>query len=158
MKPLLSFFVPGIPAPGGSKRGFVNVYTGRVNIVDDCKRNRDWKAVVATKADEVMRAAGLEILTFPLVVKMDFYMPRPKGHYRTGQHSALIRPSFIDAVPDKKPDVLKLARSTEDALKGIVWRDDCQTIDLHITKDYGRVPGCIIDIWKKGAVLNAANV
>lgn len=154
----VEFFVPGIPAPGGSKRGFVNVHTGRVAIVDDCRRNKDWRATVALAAERAMKDAGVEPFTCPLVVKMDFFMPRPKGHYRAGKHSAMIRPSMIDEVPAKKPDVLKLARSTEDALKGIVWRDDEQTINLHVTKDYGRVPGCIVVVRPREAILNASDV
>lgn len=146
MKPL-EFFVPGIPAPGGSKKGFVNVHTGRVAIVDDAKRNKDWKAVVALAAERAMRTACIESpLTCPLDVSMIFYMPRPKGHYCTGKHAALVRPKFIGAVPDKKPDVLKLARSTEDAMKEIVWKDDCQTISLTLRKHYGVNPGCFISI------------
>lgn len=147
MKFYLGFFVPGIPAPGGSKRGFVNVHTGRVAIVDDCRRNKDWKAVVALAAEDAMREAGIaEPIAGPLSVKMLFTMPRPKGHYRTGKQSALILPKFVDAVPAKKPDVLKLARSTEDALKGIVWCDDCQTVELALFKRYGGNPGCFIQV------------
>lgn len=150
MRHALSFFVPGIPAPGGSKKGFVNVHTGRVAIVDDCRRNKDWKSVVALAASEAMAKAGVSApLSGPLEVAMYFYMPRPKGHYRTGKHSALLRPSFVDAVPDKKPDVLKLARSTEDALKGIVWNDDCQTVGLRLFKHYGVNPGCTISVHQR---------
>ena len=33
----ISFWVPGIPKPAGSKRGFVNRKTGGVIITDACK-------------------------------------------------------------------------------------------------------------------------
>ena len=48
-----------------------------------------------------------------------------------------------------KPDALKLARSTEDALTGIVWADDAQTAVLEISKRYadaGEPCGCQIVI------------
>lgn len=143
----LQFFVPGIPAPGGSKKAFVNVHTGRAVIVDDAKRNKDWRATVALAAEKAMKDAGIDApLDCPLEVRMVFYMPRPKGHFRTGKRSALIRPSFVAAVPAKKPDVLKLARSTEDAMKAIVWDDDCQTVVLKLFKHYGANPGCNITV------------
>jgi Holliday junction resolvase RusA-like endonuclease len=36
-----------------------------------------------------------------------------------------------------RPDVLKLARAAEDALTGIVWRDDSQIVHETLAKVYG---------------------
>lgn len=144
--PDIAFTVAGIPAPGGSKRGFAikkgGVYTGRVAIMDDAgQRNKDWKAYVRTAG---AKHRGEELLTCPLEVTFHFYLPRPKGHFNAkGQ----LRPS-APKYPITKPDVLKLARSTEDALSGVIWRDDNATISLRATKEYSLVPGCTIIIRK----------
>ena len=70
----VSFLVPGIPQPGGSKRAFAfrraNGKLG-VRVTDDAKGNKPWRAVVAvgrlTTALAVKSAArdllrGLEML------------------------------------------------------------------------------------------------
>ena len=79
-----------------------------------------------------------------LNVKMTFYVPRPKGHYKTGKNADVLRdnaPTF----PLKKPDVLKLARSTEDAMTGIVWDDDSSSVTLTLRKRFS-ITGCGADI------------
>lgn len=141
----LQFFVPGIPAPGGSKRfvGF-GKKTGRAILIDDAgQRNKDWRNAVAWIGCKEM--AGQELFRGPLAVDMRFYMPRPKGHYDARGLLRTTAPSY----PTTKPDVLKLARSTEDALTGIVWNDDAQTAQLTLAKFYatrGGNPGAIITI------------
>ena len=62
-----------------------------------------------------------EPLTGALSVSFTFFMPRPKGHFGTGKNAA----------------ALKLARAAEDAMTGIVYRDDAQIVLEHIAKAYG---------------------
>lgn len=136
-------FVPGIPQPGGSKRGFFVRGLNRVVISDANPKAKDWKTSVAQVASEA--AKGIEIMTGPLKVRMDFVWPRPKGHYRTGKHKGEIR----DSAPQYhtvRPDAGKVARSTEDALTGILWRDDSQIVTEILTKRYGPIPGCTITV------------
>lgn len=134
--------VPGIPAPGGSKRPVRNKYTGKTHLIDDCKRNPEWRAVVALKAQEA-RVGG--VMRGPLRLSVTFVYPRPKNHYRTGKNAGVLRP---DAPKHKttKPDTTKLLRSTEDALTGIAWVDDSQVVEQWATKIYGDDPGAVITI------------
>lgn len=129
---MISFWVPGIPQPGGSKRGFVNRNTGRVAIVEDAKRNKDWRAVVALAAREAHQGAPMQ---GPLSLRVKFYLPRPKGHYRTGKNAHQVRDS-APYFPTTKPDTTKLLRSTEDSLSGILWGDDAQVVKQHAEKHY----------------------
>ena len=140
----VSFFVPGIPATGGSKRAFVNHHTGKVAVMDDCKRNKDWRAVVALKAHMAM--VQQRMFTGPVAVFMNFTLPRPKSHYGTGRNAHTLKRTAEWAHHTTKPDVLKLARSTEDALTGICWADDSQTVRLSLSKEYGYEPGVFIEI------------
>jgi Holliday junction resolvase RusA-like endonuclease len=138
----IKFFVPGIPQPGGSKKAFMNPKTGRAVIVDDAKHNRPWRERVAACAADAYDGPPL---AGPLMVAMRFVVTRPAGHYGSGRNADTLKSSAPDH-PAVKPDVLKLARSTEDALKGIVWRDDSQTVRLVLEKQYGERPGAEIEI------------
>lgn len=142
-----SFFVPGIPAPGGSKKGFYNPKTRRVVIVDDAKRNKDWRASVAMAASRAFDRPE----TCALAVRVSFQMPRPKGHFRADGSVKPKAPRY----PTTRPDATKLWRSTEDALKGIAWLDDSQVVKQYVEKVYGDRPGADITVLRldDGAVL-----
>lgn len=140
----LSLFVPGIPAPGGSKRAFAikkgGVYTGRTVVFDDAgQRNKDWRqACVVIAKDNAPQTPFRGALR----VDFDFVMPRLKSHFRANG-------ALKEAAPQwhvVKPDRTKLTRSTEDALKGIVWADDAQIVAGATTKTYGDKPGCHIHV------------
>lgn len=46
--------VPGIPAPGGSKKAFRHAATGKIIVMDTCNRNKSWRDTVASFALEAM--------------------------------------------------------------------------------------------------------
>jgi len=71
MKNEVAFFVPGLPAPGGSKRGFA--IKGRVILADACKRTKPWQAVVSAYAQDAW--GNRPILTGPVDVEMTFTRP-----------------------------------------------------------------------------------
>ena len=151
----LTFFVHGLPAPGGSKKGFVvfNKATGRHRavITDDAKRNKDWKAIVSLSAGLAMRDAKMQPFVGPVAVDVRFYMPRPKGHCRTGRLAGQLKDS-APAFPTTKPDTTKLWRSTEDAMKSIVWGDDSQVVDQCVCRRYadGTDVGASITVYELG--------
>ena len=128
----VTFWVPGIPKPGGSKRGFVNRKTGRVIITEDCKASKDWRISVAFAAARAIP----RLFPGPLRVTFTFFLPRPHGHYGAGARAFFLRASAPD-YPAVRPDITKLIRSTEDALKGIAWQDDSQIVQQVASKQYG---------------------
>lgn len=135
---IVRFFAAGTPRPGGSKRAFpIKRRDGSMGVAvsEDCKRTREWRTDVreAFRAHAATRPDIAFPLDAPLAVTMMFVLPRPRSHYnKRGQ----IRDRYVDARPDRKPDVLKLARSTEDALTGLAWTDDARTVHLVLTKRY----------------------
>jgi Holliday junction resolvase RusA-like endonuclease len=139
----VSFWVPGIPAPGGSKRAIP--YRGRdgkthVAVKDMGVRNKDWRATVAQVAESHYQG---EPFRGPLAVTFEFVAVRPKGHYtKSGRRLRTSAPMY----PTVRPDALKLARSTEDALTGILWADDSQTVQLTTRKVYGPQAGCRVEV------------
>lgn len=140
---MIAFVVYGHPAPAGSKRGFVNRRTGRVIVTDDSVRSRPWKAQVADAAAEAMNGTGL--LRGPLALEVTFYLPRPKGHYRTGRNVGLLR-GGAPLYPAVKPDATKLLRAIEDACTGVVWNDDAQVVNQWVRKLYGEPARCEVRV------------
>ena len=141
---MIRFFVPGIPRPGGSKRA-IPIKGGRVNVVDASKYVGDWKATVSYFAHQTMQAGGVSLFTGPVSVHLSFRMPRPKHHYSA---SRALKPS-APKYHSHQPDWLKLSRSTEDAMTGIVWRDDGQGVQATVEKLYvveEEPPGCWVEV------------
>jgi Holliday junction resolvase RusA-like endonuclease len=134
--------VLGLPAPQGSKRGFVvgnravvveggsktareKVGTWRQDVIDACTRYR------LLFPDTTAPTAG------PVRVELRFALPRPKSAPKSRRW------------PTVKPDLDKLVRSTLDALKlGQMYQDDSQVVDLWARKTYtvDGVTGAIIII------------
>ena len=140
--PMLTIRVIGTPGPQGSKRFLGHAKSGRGILVESSKKVRPWREAVKYAALEVMAAEqrGGPIVG-PVWVTMVFTLARPKSA-KTG------------ARPDKRPDLSKLVRSTEDALtEAGVWEDDARVISCHARKvfpcdgpDSMSVPGCIVRI------------
>lgn len=131
---VIRFSVPGIPKPAGSKSGFpyVDKQTGktRVRIVDACKGSQAWKKTVARYARKGYLGKPVGV---PCKLRLWFYMPRPKSHYRQGKFAHLLKPSAPNW-HTFKPDVLKLARAVEDALTGIIYTDDSNIVSESMMK------------------------
>lgn len=136
--------VYGTPEPAGSKRAFV--VNGRARVSDANPRSRQWKERVAQAAGEQYDG---ELIDGPLAVELTFLQPRPKGHYGTGRNAEIVKPSAPE-YPVTRPDALKLARAVEDALTGVVWRDDAQIVQEYLVKDYGEPARCEIAVYRMG--------
>lgn len=135
---ILSFVVYGDPKPAGSKRAFRwAAKDGRqgVSIADANPNSKGWKQEVARAAAFLM-ASHLGILEGPLRLTLGFYRIRPKAHYKR-DGKTLSKKGLAEPYPTAPPDVLKLARGVEDSLSKVVYRDDKQIVDEHLTKDWG---------------------
>lgn len=139
---MIVFTVLGKPQPAGSKRAFRNPATGRVQVVDANNNAGAYKNQVAAAA---MDAYDGMLLTGALSLSLTIYLTRPKSHYRTGANAHLLRPKAPDR-PIVKPDLLKLARGIEDALTGLVYRDDSQIVEEQLTKHYGTPERVVVEI------------
>lgn len=152
----LSFTVYGKPQPAGSKRAFAvkrdGKPTGQIAVADANPKAKGWQQEVAAVAIEMrvgLDGEGYEPLAGPIACEMTFYVARPKGHYGTGRNAARLKDS-APPFPIVKPDSLKLARGTEDALTGIVYRDDAQVVRLVVEKRYGLPERCEITVCSMG--------
>jgi len=132
----ITFDVIGIPQPGGSKKAFMHPHLRRIMIVDANSKAKNWKDTVRTAAVEAYRGP---IIHGPLRLYVTFYMPRPKGHWRTGRNAGELKPN-APKYPTTKPDASKILRSTEDALTKIIWQDDAQVVVQTVCKEYADGP------------------
>ena len=134
----LAFTVLGRPAPGGSKRAIpIRRKSGlvRATVIDANPRSRPWQALVKAAARDHM-PPDFELLIGPLALTVDFYFQRPSGHYGSGKNAAKVLAS-APRHPAVRPDLTKLVRSLEDAMNGLVWRDDSQVVWQLLSKRFG---------------------
>ena len=133
---MIQFFVSGIPATAGSKTPFIyrSKKDGkqRVAMCPANKKQKPWMAQVRAVAVENYKGAPI---TKPISMLLAFFLPRPKSHFGSGKNADKLKPSAPD-YPTTRPDLTKLLRAVEDALKGVVWRDDNQVIFQKVVKDY----------------------
>jgi crossover junction endodeoxyribonuclease RusA len=125
-----SLFIPGRPAPQGSKR-----HVGNGVLVESSKALAPWRTLVAWSAAQHWREAPLLGAVW---VQLQFVMPRPLSTPKKATPPAI-----------KKPDADKLTRAIFDALSGVCWKDDSQIVDLHASKrlaELDELPGVQIDI------------
>lgn len=137
----LEMWVPGIPAPQGSKR-----HVGGGRMVESSARLRPWRAAITTAA---VMAAGPDWQPIDQAahVILDFRLPRPASHYGTGRNARRLRPS-APRYHTQRPDVDKMARAALDALTDAgLWRSDAQAYKVWAFKDWTeRTPGCGIRV------------
>lgn len=108
----IEIIVYGEPGPQGSKR-----HVGKGIMVESSKKVKPWREAVVYAAREAM--AGRPALTGPVVLEMVFTVRKPKS-----------APKRRRIWPATKPDLSKLARSTEDALTTAgVYEDDARIVE-----------------------------
>lgn len=143
----LAFFVPGEVATQGSKR-----HLGNGIMVESSKKLPGWRSDIRGTALTAIENSSWTTTpkTTPVKAELQFYLARPKGHYRTGRNAHLLKDNAPPR-PIQRFDIDKLARAVLDALTSAgVWTDDDQVVDLHPTKHYAEPgatsPGCSITI------------
>lgn len=142
--PMHGFRVNGTPKGQPRPRAFVR---GNRAAVYDPGTAEGWKSCIAMACKDIEGA----MISSPLTVTLTFYMPRPKGHFRS---NGALKPSAPVMLCAKKPDADNLAKAVLDALSGIrAWIDDDQVVELTVHKYWesdhlypqAHPPGC--DIW-----------
>lgn len=122
-------FVPGVPAPQGSKR-----HVGRGVLIESSKAVGPWRERVALAAHSHARV----LLGGPVSVDLVFVLPRPKSAPKRTTPPAI-----------KRPDLDKLARAILDALTGVWFADDSAVVSLFASKRLAEIeesPGVHITI------------
>lgn len=142
----IEFFVPGQSRPAGSKSAFRDRITGQIHVTHANPKTKAWMDSVKWHA---LKNVGRMVLwTNPICLKLTFLRQRPGGHYGTGGNAGVLKGS-APLHNTKVPDLTKLTRAVEDALTGVIWKDDSQVIAQRTNKRYCRgkeIPGVHITV------------
>jgi Holliday junction resolvase RusA-like endonuclease len=110
------------------KRGnFVSTYTP--------EKTRTYETLIRDAAIEAMGTS--EPLETPVTLYLYIRVPIPKSYSKKKLEACL---NGMDQ-PIKKPDASNILKSVEDGMNGIVYTDDSQIINLHVTKVYSTLAG-----------------
>lgn len=132
---MIAFTVYGTPQPKGSTKAFMRPGMRFPVVTSDNPKLKDWQHLVAHSAQRYAKDLGAFSGAVSLVLRF-----------------ALVRPQSL---PKKvrehlrKPDLDKLVRACKDALKGIVYLDDSQVVELLASKRYaeaGEAPGVTVQV------------
>lgn len=141
----LEFWVAGIPAPKGSKKGYLR--GKRVVLVDASDYLAAWEEAVTLAAEEALAGAQHDPAARAHLAALH---ERDVGvHVR---HDFRIRRGVTvkRPLPTTPPDLDKLARAANDALtKAHLWPDDARIVSHHLTKLYAddeRGPGLLVTV------------
>ena len=132
----VAFFVPGEPVAKGRARAFVR--HGHVAHYTPEKTAR-YENLVKLAAQQ---ATNSEPLEGPLSLYCAFALPVPASYSKKRTESCLSGSEW----PCKKPDTDNLLKSIKDGCNGVVWKDDCQVVQVYALKVYGGVPGVSVKV------------
>ena len=138
MTMMITFKVDGDPVGKQraryAKRGnFVQTYTP--------DKTRNYESSIKEAAIQAM--GSNEILETPVNLYLYIRAPIPKSLPKKRLEACLNG----SEKPIKKPDASNVLKSVEDAMNGVVYKDDSQIVNIHVTKVYSSVPG--VDICVK---------
>lgn len=132
---MIEFFVCGIPQTKGSTKSFYvkkkGAAKGRVVTTNDNPKNKEWAATVHYEA---LRHKPALLPTGPVHVWYTFHLKAPK-HIKD-----------YDTPHITKPDLDKVTRSANDAMIGVMYKDDSQIVHSVQGKVYGKQTGVQISI------------
>ena len=115
------------------RRNFVQTYTP--------EKTRTYETLIKDSAIEAMGAS--EPLETPVSLYLYIRVPIPKSC--TKKRLEAIANGLEK--PTKKPDASNILKSVEDGMNGVVYHDDSQIINIHVSKVYSSLPG--VDICVK---------
>lgn len=129
---MTTFTIEGEPRGKGRPR-FRN--TGKfVQTYTDAK-TKNYESLVMDAASNAMGTT--EPLETPVSVYLYIRLPIPKSYPKKRQEACLSG----SELPSKKPDIDNIAKSVCDGMNGIVFKDDCQIVQINAKKVYSSVAG-----------------
>ena len=117
-----------------AKRGnFVQAYTP--------EKTRSYETLIKESAKQAMGSS--EPLETPVTLYLYIRLPIPKSYSKKRTEACLNGSEN----PIRKPDSSNILKSVEDGMNSVVYKDDCQIINHHISKVYSSQAG--VDICVK---------
>ena len=145
-EPLFEFFVGGDPK--GQPRPRVAVIAGQARLYNG-KAAKGWCDAVKLSAMQACSRFNVSPMVDSAVcLDMEFYMPRPASHMRTGKNKGKLK-DWAPYWHTKKPDGDNAVKLVMDQLHGILYDDDKVVVSISAVKRYtleGEDPGCRIKV------------
>jgi len=117
-----------------AKRGnFVTAYTP--------EKTRSYEALIKDAARQAMGSSSP--LETPVSLYLYIRVPIPASATKKRLQAI----ASGDEKPTKKPDASNILKSVEDGMNGVVYKDDSQIVNIHVTKVFSSEPG--VDICVK---------
>ena len=127
---MIHFKIEGKPVPQGRPRA---VRMGAGVRMYDPPKSKAYKQMVAAKVRSYMRINGIQMITEPLAVHLNFYFKPPKSYSKKRIRAIEAKEELFT----KKPDLDNLAKSILDSCNNLLFKDDSQIVGLTIGKHYG---------------------
>lgn len=136
-----TFFVEGDPVAQPRLRPRMT-RRGRLGVVMPTTA-AGWRQRVVLAAYRIARPVPL---VDAIEVDLGFIFARPGSHYRKSGQLKGSAPRHHTVKPDRD----NIEKSTQDALNGILWKDDAQIVDGRVSKRYVAadqpLPGCLVTV------------
>ncbi|OPX04938.1 RusA family crossover junction endodeoxyribonuclease [Geobacillus sp. LEMMY01] len=133
---MIKLIVYGEPVAQGRPRA--TTVNGRVRMYDP-KKSRDFKHYLKLAAS---KHRPEQLIEGPISLEVKVYKPILKSFSKKKKAAA----EAGQLRPISKPDVSNYLKLIEDALTGVIWKDDSQIIDCSISKYYSETPRTEIQI------------
>ena len=127
----MQIIIEGRAVPQGRPRA---VRMGAGVRMYDPPKSKAYKQMVAAKVRSYMKINGIQTITEPIAVHLNFYFTPPKSYSK--KKLKLVEEGKLHYT--KLPDADNLAKSVLDSCNKILFKDDSQIVELNIKKQYGK--------------------
>jgi Holliday junction resolvase RusA-like endonuclease len=135
---MVTFKVDATPVPKGRAR-----YVRRGNHISTYtpEKTRTYETLIRESAKQAMGES--EPLETPVSLYLYIRVPIPASATKKRLQAI----SGGTEKPIRKPDASNILKSVEDGMNSVIYKDDSQIVNIHVTKVYSSVPG--VDICVK---------
>ena len=127
---MIHFKIEGAAVPQGRPRA---VRMGAGVRMYDPPKSRAYKQMVAAKVRSYMKINGIQTITEPIAIHLNFYFTPPKSYSKKRIRAIEAKEELFT----KKVDLDNLVKSVTDSMNSIVYLDDSQIVGLTAGKHYG---------------------
>ena len=127
---MIHFKIEGRGVPQGRPRA---VRMGAGVRMYDPPKSKAYKQMVSARVRSYMKINGIQTITEPLAVHLNFYFTPPKSYSKKRIRAIEAKEELFT----KKPDLDNLAKSILDSCNNLLFKDDSQIVGLTIGKHYG---------------------